>query len=329
VDSVGNKVGDLRYHPYGGTRYSWGSTPTGYRFTGQREDATIGLYFFNARYYDPALGRFISADTVVPSPANPQDLNRYAYVRNNPLKYTDPSGQMMAERWSAAPCRPPDEPPAGDDLLEYARWNLARAYYAQVTWGPEHPSIPGHMEEYHAALFSYQVHTGDLPEELWGLAFSGFGMWFVGAADKMGRAMADRSLYFGQMPDERVGFLRRLAQKYRCTFIVCGRRSETDQGLANRRAAFERYEAGKDAPEFGVPGWRNTGPPSGGNEFDYFPVGIEDLPEGLKEELRVFYGSDLEFDNWNRFDDYATRPPGGIVFDPEGNVYRNFLEPWQ
>ena len=64
------RVGELRYHPYGGTRYSWGSTPTGYRFTGQREDATIGLYFYNARYYDPALGRFISADTVVPEPEN-------------------------------------------------------------------------------------------------------------------------------------------------------------------------------------------------------------------------------------------------------------------
>ena len=38
------RVGELRYHPYGGTRYSWGSTPTGYRFTGQREEATIGLY---------------------------------------------------------------------------------------------------------------------------------------------------------------------------------------------------------------------------------------------------------------------------------------------
>ncbi|MFP4345125.1 MAG: RHS repeat-associated core domain-containing protein, partial [Anaerolineales bacterium] len=46
----------------------------------------------NARYYDPALGRFISADTIVPDPANPQSLNRYAYVYNNPLKYTDPSG---------------------------------------------------------------------------------------------------------------------------------------------------------------------------------------------------------------------------------------------
>jgi len=44
------------------------------------------------RWYEPRLGRFVSADTVVPNPGNPQDLNRYAYTRNNPLRYTDPTG---------------------------------------------------------------------------------------------------------------------------------------------------------------------------------------------------------------------------------------------
>ncbi len=47
------------------------------------------------RRYDPALGRFLSADTVVPQAANPQALNRYAYVLNNPLRYTDPSGHSI------------------------------------------------------------------------------------------------------------------------------------------------------------------------------------------------------------------------------------------
>jgi len=56
------------------------------------EDDTIGLYFYNSRFYDPSLGRFIQADTIVPNPSDPQDLNRYSYVRNNPLRYTDPSG---------------------------------------------------------------------------------------------------------------------------------------------------------------------------------------------------------------------------------------------
>jgi RHS repeat-associated protein len=94
TDASGAKVGELRYYPYGGTRYIGGVTRTDRRFTGQIEDAAIGLYFYNARFYDPYLGRFISADTVVPEPGNPQSLNRFSYVGNNPLKYVDPSGHF-------------------------------------------------------------------------------------------------------------------------------------------------------------------------------------------------------------------------------------------
>jgi RHS repeat-associated protein len=69
--------------------------PTDRLFTGQRFDGTIGLYDYGARFYDPALGRFISADPIVPKPGNPQALNRYSYVYNNPLRYTDPSGHWL------------------------------------------------------------------------------------------------------------------------------------------------------------------------------------------------------------------------------------------
>jgi len=79
----------MAYYPWGGTRA--GSVPTDIKFTGQRLDAT-GLYYYNARYYDATIGRFISADTIVPDPFNPQSFNRYAYCLNNPLKYVDPSG---------------------------------------------------------------------------------------------------------------------------------------------------------------------------------------------------------------------------------------------
>jgi RHS repeat-associated protein len=63
-----------------------------YRYTGQRQEESLGLYFYNARWYDPSLGRFAQADTIVPSPGNPQSLNRYTYTFNNPLKYVDPTG---------------------------------------------------------------------------------------------------------------------------------------------------------------------------------------------------------------------------------------------
>ena len=65
------------------------------RFTGQVLDNVAGgLYFYNARYYDPALGRFTQADTIVPQPGNPQSLNRYSYALNNATRFTDPTGHV-------------------------------------------------------------------------------------------------------------------------------------------------------------------------------------------------------------------------------------------
>ncbi len=86
------ETGELRYRPFGATRFTSGTTPTSYRFTGQREEAALGLYFYNARWYDPVLGHFLSPDTIVPEAGNALDYHRYAYVRFNPLKYEDESG---------------------------------------------------------------------------------------------------------------------------------------------------------------------------------------------------------------------------------------------
>ncbi len=93
TDASGAEVSDMRYTPFGETRY--GDAPTDRRFTGQREEAGIGLYDYGARFYSSSLGRFVSADSIIPDPRNPQDFNRYTYVRNNFLKYTDPSGHCL------------------------------------------------------------------------------------------------------------------------------------------------------------------------------------------------------------------------------------------
>ena len=64
-------------------------------YTGQVFDRNVELMYYGARYYDPVLGRFVQADTIVPNTADPQSFNRYSYVLGNPLRYTDPSGHCI------------------------------------------------------------------------------------------------------------------------------------------------------------------------------------------------------------------------------------------
>jgi RHS repeat-associated protein len=86
-------TGRVLYRAWGEVRHSSGGTPTDQRYTGQR-DFGLGLYFYNARFYDPYLNRWTSPDTIIPDPSNPIDWDRYAFVRNNPLSYSDPSGHI-------------------------------------------------------------------------------------------------------------------------------------------------------------------------------------------------------------------------------------------
>jgi RHS repeat-associated protein len=112
----GGLLSQQAFAPWGKVR-SGGISQTTLNYTGQRLDGT-GLLYYHARYYDPGLGRFISADSVVPGagpltawphdapaqaagaaggggPGDPQALNRYSYARNNPLRYTDPTGHCV------------------------------------------------------------------------------------------------------------------------------------------------------------------------------------------------------------------------------------------
>ena len=98
VDESGNQS-NTRYLPFGEIRgdesFEDGvGTVTERGFTGHRENRDIGLTYMNARYYVPGIGRFASADTIVPDPMNPQVFNRYSYSLNNPINLIDPSGHI-------------------------------------------------------------------------------------------------------------------------------------------------------------------------------------------------------------------------------------------
>jgi RHS repeat-associated protein len=93
---VSNETGTqdqlLEYTPYGLTSRVEGNYNTNYRFTGKEYDSSNTLCYYGARYYDPDVGRFISADPTVQQPGDPQTFNRYSYCRNNPIRYVDPTG---------------------------------------------------------------------------------------------------------------------------------------------------------------------------------------------------------------------------------------------
>ena len=110
TDASGNVAARYDYLPFGqevlaGTggrtaAQGYGAAPDGFslKFTGQVRDGETGLDYLNARYYDPAQGRFQSMDpgNAGGDLASPQTWNGFAYVNNSPMNYIDPSGQFLA-----------------------------------------------------------------------------------------------------------------------------------------------------------------------------------------------------------------------------------------
>ena len=102
TNETGVVVERLSYDPFGKRRNLNGSDATTaltsaqlrHGYTEHEHLDEVGLIHMNGRVYDPTLGRFASADPFVSRPANSQSFNRYSYVRNNPLKYVDPSGYI-------------------------------------------------------------------------------------------------------------------------------------------------------------------------------------------------------------------------------------------
>ena len=121
--------------------------PSGVRssFTGHDQDSALGLVNARGRLYDPQIGRFLSADPYTGNPLSSQGWNRYAYVENNPLTFTDPSGFLLVcqnEGTSQMTCNyRPDSGSGGGggsgDPYDYGRRQAEEAYWRamQMNWG--------------------------------------------------------------------------------------------------------------------------------------------------------------------------------------------------
>jgi len=98
TDASGANVGEQGTDPYGVTTYN--NTTSNWAFTTYERDTESGDDYALARAYSYRVGRFQSPDPVEGDPSNPQTWNRYAYVGNDPINITDPSGQnWLDSKW--------------------------------------------------------------------------------------------------------------------------------------------------------------------------------------------------------------------------------------
>ena len=96
LDSEGNVVERQDYFSFGAERVTDAKEEapvTDLGYTGKEKDEETGLNYYEARYYDSELVRFISVDPWEGELSDPQTVNKYSYVLNNPIKYNDPSGE--------------------------------------------------------------------------------------------------------------------------------------------------------------------------------------------------------------------------------------------
>jgi len=101
LDSAGGIISKQRYLPFGAPRTDINgpsASPTDFGYTSQRklDSGMGGIMDYHARFYSPAINRFLQPDILIPNLSSPQSWNRYSYVLNDPIRFNDPTGHMVA-----------------------------------------------------------------------------------------------------------------------------------------------------------------------------------------------------------------------------------------
>ncbi len=159
LDMTGNLRNQYEYDAFG-LRTPLATAANGsskhYGYTGEETDEETGLIYLRARYYDPYLGRFISADPFWGRLEEPASQNRYVYVQNNPLMYTDPSGLDSQCSWCIS----------GETTGEFIKWvNAIPGEVASAAKNPEVLRSYGD-QAYSAAFLSMQLGPPGWPATL-------------------------------------------------------------------------------------------------------------------------------------------------------------------
>jgi RHS repeat-associated protein len=133
VDDDGLPVTRFEYLPYGETWFT--EEKTGLeeehnpKFNSQELDKETGYYFYNARHYDPEIGRFVTGDTVIDGEGDTQGWNRFSYVKGNPVRYKDPTGHA-----GVADDIKQGLDDAGDAQLEQSQKDWEQGSYGSAIW---------------------------------------------------------------------------------------------------------------------------------------------------------------------------------------------------
>ena len=92
TDADGAVTKTYHYNAFGVEQNINATDTNAFRYCGEYYDAETGTIYLRARYYDPRIGRFNRRDSFMGRRTDPLSLNRYVYCKNNPIRYTDPSG---------------------------------------------------------------------------------------------------------------------------------------------------------------------------------------------------------------------------------------------